>query len=254
VWATPDGRRALRRRPGWRAGVRHLHAFAVALYDRMLVWGGELESIEVSHDGSEKIFAVKQAGRGALLLGAHLGSIDMMWFLSRKYDLVVNVIGFHGNARRINAFLESVAANERLRIIDVDPNSVHAAFEIKTCIERGEFVVILADRTPAGRPGRTAEASFFGQPAAFPLGPFLLAGVLECPVLFALCLCTGPARYQTLLRPLGAATRVPRGEREKRARELLAGYVALLESTCRRLPLQWFNFFDFWGDDAETGA
>ena len=254
VWATPEGRRALRERPGFGNVMRHLHAFAVAIYDRMLVWSGELDSIAVSHDGSEKIFEVAQAGRGALLLGAHLGSIDMLWFLSRKYQLVVNVIGFHANAERINAFLESFAPNERLRMIDMDPNSVRAAFEIKSCIERGEFVLILADRIPPARTGRTAQASFLGHPAHFPLGPFLLAGVLDCPVLFALCLCTGPARYETLLRPLGALGRVPRGEREKRARELLAGYVALLESTCTRLPLQWFNFYDFWGDDAETGA
>jgi predicted LPLAT superfamily acyltransferase len=270
VWATPEGRRSLRRRPGFGDVVRHLHTFAVALYDRMLVWGGALDSIRVEHDGSEKIFEVAQGRRGALLLGAHLGSIDMLWFLSRKYQLVVNVIGYHGNAQRINAFLESFAPNERLRMIDMDANSVSAAFEIKACIERGEFVLILPDRIAPGRTGRTAEASFLGQPASFPLGPFLLAGVLECPVLFALCLCTGPARYETLLRPLGDAARVPlgdaarvplgdaarvpRGEREKRARELLAGYVALLESSCTRLPLQWFNFYDFWGDDAETGA
>ena len=122
VWATPEGRRTLRppRRAAARV-LRHLHAFAVALYDRMLVWSGELDSIEVRHDGSEKIFEVAQAGRGALLLGAHLGSIDMLWFLSRKYQLVVNVIGFHGNAERINAFLESFAPNERVRMIDMDP-------------------------------------------------------------------------------------------------------------------------------------
>ena len=254
VWATPEGRRALGRRPRLLDVMRHLHAFAIALYDRMLVWSGELDSIEVRHDGSEKIFAVAQAGRGAVLLGAHLGSIDMLWFLSRKYQLVVNVIGFHGNAQRINAFLESFAPNERVRMIDMDPSSVYAAFEIKACIERGEFVLILADRIAPGKTGRTAEASFLGHPARFPLGPFLLAGVLECPVLFALCLCTGPARYETLLRPIGEAACVPRSEREKRARELLAGYAALLESTCTRLPFQWFNFYDFWGDDAETGA
>ncbi len=254
VWATAEGRRALGQRPTLRDVVRHLHAFAIAIYDRMLVWGGELDSIQVGHDGSEKIFEVARAGRGALLLGAHLGSIDMLWFLSRKYQLVVNVIGYHGNAERINAFLESFAPNERLRMIDMDPNSVSAAFEIKACIERGEFVLILPDRIAPGRTGRTAEVSFLGQPAQFPLGPFLLAGVLECPVLFALCLCTGPARYQTSLRLLGDGARVPRGEREKRARELLAGYVALLESACTRLPLQWFNFYDFWGDDAETRA
>jgi predicted LPLAT superfamily acyltransferase len=252
VWATPEGRRALRRRPGLAASLRHLHAFAVALYDRLVVWSGELDSLAVGHDGSEKIFGVARAGKGALLLGAHLGSIDMLWFLSRKYQLTVNVIGYHGNAERINAFLESFAPGERVRMIDMDPNSVYAAFEIKACIERGEFVVMLADRVAPGKTARTGEAGFLGHPARFPLGPFLLAGVLECPVLFALCVCTGPARYDTVLRPIGDAARVPRGEREKRAKELLERYAALLESTCTRLPFQWFNFYDFWGDDAET--
>jgi predicted LPLAT superfamily acyltransferase len=252
VWASPEGRRALGRPPGWGASLRHLHAFAVALYDRLVVWSGALDSLEIRHDGSEKIFGVARAGRGALLLGAHLGSIDMLWFLSRKYQLTVNVIGYLGNAERINAFLESFAPNERVRMIDMDPHSVYAAFEIKACIERGEFVVMLADRVAPGKTGRAAETGFLGQPAAFPLGPFLLAGVLECPVLFALCVCTGPARYETVLRPLGEAARVPRSEREKRARELLARYVALLESSCTRLPFQWFNFYDFWCDDGEA--
>jgi len=251
VWASPEGRRSLGRRPGYAAVLRHLHEFAVALYDRLVVWSGELDSLEVRHDGSEKIFGVARAGRGALLLGAHLGSIDMLWFLSRKYQLVVNAIGFHDNAERINAFLESFAPNERVRMIDVDPNSVQAAFEIKACIDRGEFVIMLADRVAPGKAARTAEASFLGHPAPFPLSPFLLAGVLGCPVLFAVCVCTGPARYETVLRPLGEAARVPPSEREKRARELVAGYAALLESSCLRLPFQWFNFYDFWGDDAE---
>ncbi len=254
IWATPEGRRALRRRPGTRDVLRHIHSFAVAIYDRMLVWSGELDSIEIGHDGSERIFDVAREGRGALLLGAHLGSIDMLWFLSRKYQLVVNVIGYHGNAERINAFLESFAPNERVRMLDMDPNSVYAAFEIKACIERGEFVVMLADRVAPGKTTRTAEMSFLGFPARFPLGPFLLAGVLECPVLFALSVGTGPARYETFLRPLGDGSRVARGERDKRARELLAGYLALLESQCTRQPMQWFNFYDFWGDDTEAGA
>jgi predicted LPLAT superfamily acyltransferase len=252
VWATPEGRASLGRGPGYAASLRHLHTFAAALYDRLVVWSGALDSLEVRHDGSEKIFGVARAGRGALLLGAHLGSIDMLWFLSRKYQLVVNVIGYHGNAERINAFLESFAPGERVHMIDMDPNSVYAAFEIKACIERGEFVVMLADRVAPGRTARAAEVGFLGQPAAFPLGPFLLAGVLECPVLFALCVCTGPARYDTVLRPIGDAAKVPRSEREKRARELLERYAALLESTCTRLPYQWFNFYDFWGDDAEA--
>jgi predicted LPLAT superfamily acyltransferase len=254
VWASPEGRRSLGRPPGYRAVLHHLHTFAVAIYDRLVVWSGELDSLAVRHDGSEKIFGLARTGRGALLLGAHLGSFDMLSFLSRKYQLVVNVIVFHGNAERINAFLESHASNQRIRMIDLDPHFVSAAFQIKACIERGEFVAMLADRAAPGRTVRTADASFLGAPARFPLGPFLLACVLECPVLFALCVGTGPGLYETVLRPIGDPARVPRREREKRAGELLAQYVALLESTCTRLPFQWFNFYDFWNDDAEAAS
>jgi predicted LPLAT superfamily acyltransferase len=254
VWASPEGRRSLGRRPGYRMVLRHLHTFAVAIYDRLVVWSGELDSLVVSHDGSEKIFGLAGSGRGALLLGAHLGSFDLLSFLSRKYQLVVNVIVFHGNAARINAFLESQAPDQRIRVIDLDPHSVSAAFQIKACIERGEFVAMLADRVAPGRTGRTADATLLGDSARFPLSPFLLACVLGCPVHFALCVGTGPSRYETVLRPIGDTANLSRGEREKRANELLARYVALLEATCIRLPFQWFNFYDFWDDDAEPSS
>jgi predicted LPLAT superfamily acyltransferase len=254
VWASPEGRRSLGRRPSYRMVLRHLHTFAVATYDRLVVWSGELDSFVVSHDGSDKLFGFAEAGRGALLLGAHLGSFDMLSFLSRKYQLVVNVVVFHGNAERINAFLESHAPDQRIRMIDLDPHSVSAAFQIKACLERGEFVAILADRAAPGRTVRTAEATLLGDPARFPLAPFLLACVLGCPVLFALCVGTGPGRYETVLRAIGDSTRVARSEREKRAGELLARYVALLELYCTRLPFQWFNFYDFWNDDAEPSS
>jgi predicted LPLAT superfamily acyltransferase len=251
LWSSPEGRAALGRRPGLGAVLRHIHEFAVSLYDRMLVFGGALDSMEILHDGSGKLFDLARTGRGALLLGAHVGSVDLLWLVSRKYDLRVNVAAFYGNATRINSFLESQLGEGRVRVIDLDPGSVRAAFEIKACIDRGEFVVILADRLAPGRTARTAETTFLGRTARFPLAPFLLAGVLECPVLFASCLCIGDGRYETLLRPLGDAGRVRREEREKRARELLERYVALLESTCMRLPYQWFNFFEFWGEDGE---
>jgi predicted LPLAT superfamily acyltransferase len=244
--ASPEGRAALGRRPGPMLVLRHIHEFATSLYDRLLVWTGALDELEVEHDGSEAIFELARSGRGAILLGAHLGSLDMLWFLSRKYDLRVTVVVFFQNAERVNAFFESMSPDAAVRVIDLDPQSVRAAFEIKACIERGEFVVILADRVAPGKAGRVEEVQFLGRPAAFPLAPFLLAGVLGCPVLLALCLRIGDGRYRTVLRSLGDAGRVPRDERDKRARELLERYTAQLESFCLAAPLQWFNFYEFW--------
>ena len=248
--AAQAGRRVLQTEPGPRSALRHMHEFALHLYDRFLVWNGSLDRMEVQHTGSGEIFDVVREGRGALLLGAHFGSIDMLWFLSRRHRLVVNVVVFFGNAQRINSFLESLNPDAKVRAIDIDPGSVRAAFEIRACIQRGEIVVVMADRMAPGKTARVAETNFLGRPAQFPLAPFQLASTLGCPVLLALCVRRGDARYETVLCPLAQPERGPRGERDKRAREILEKYVALLESYCLELPLQWFNFYDFWEGDS----
>jgi predicted LPLAT superfamily acyltransferase len=250
IAATPDGRAALGvAEPGLRAVLRHFHEFSLVVYERMLAWSGALGAMEFDHDGSDRVFTLARKGEGALLLGAHVGSLDMMGFIARRYDLKVNVVAFHRNAERINAFFASLGA-KNVRMIPLDPGSVGAAFEVRSCIERGEFVALMADRATPGAAARNAPVSFLGRDASFPLGPFRLAGVLGCPVYLAYCLRTGNARYTTVMRELAPAKRIPRPEREAWARELLARYVARIEETCRRHPYQWFNFFDFWREEA----
>ena len=168
--------------------------------------------------------------------------------MSREYDLAINVVVFYENAERINAFFDALNPDIRLRAIGLDPTSVQASFQIKACIDRGEIVVILADRPEAGERSRSSQVTFLGAPASFPLGPFLLAGVLECPVFMALCVRTGDSRYRTVLKPLRADVRIPRHERDKRGQELLEQFVGYLESYCHQFPLEWFNFFEFWDE------
>jgi predicted LPLAT superfamily acyltransferase len=229
--------------------LRHFREFALVLYDRMVVWSGALDAMEFEHDGSERIFELGRKGEGALLLGAHIGSLDMMGFIARRYDLKINVVAFQRNAERINAFLQSLGATN-VRIIPLEPGSLVAAFAVRACIERGEFAVMMADRVTPGAAERSAPVEFLGREARFPLGPFLLAGVLGCPVYLAFCLHTGDARYTTVMRPLAAPGRVRRPAREAWARELLGRYVERIEETCRRHPYQWFNFFDFWEEES----
>lgn len=249
LWSTPGGRMALGRAPDWRTVLRHVHTFAVSIYDRVLVFGGALDDFELEHDGSGKVFDWVREGRGALLLGAHLGSFELLWLLSREYDLPVGVVAFHRNSQQINAVMRSMNPDARVGVIEIDPHSVGAAFELKARVDRGELVVILADRVGPFETRRET-ARLLGRPAAFPFGPFRLAVALGCPVALALCLRTGSARYRTILRPLREAGRVPRADRDEAARELLTRYVQALEGHCESAPMEWFNFFPFWADDA----
>jgi len=249
VWATPVGREALGHAPDLRTVFRHIREFAISLYDRVMVSSRALDSVTAEHDGSGEIFSMARGGRGALFFGSHLGSPDMLWLISKQYDLRVNVVAFFDNAPHINNFLESLDPETHVRVIEIDPDSVHAAFEIRACLERGEIVVILADRVPPGRAARVAEVDFLGAPARFPFSPFRLASTLGCETYFALCVRLEDARYKTVLRHLGNGETIARSEREEHARELLERYTSHLEAWCLCFPLQWFNFFEFWVSD-----
>jgi len=81
--------------------------------------------------------------------------------------------------------------------------------------------------------------SFFGRPAPFPMGPFLLASAVGVPLVPAFCLLTADYRY--LVKVVEPFT-VHRGDEEKAAQ----AWGSLLEDIVREHPTQWFNFFDIW--------
>ena len=119
--------------------------------------------------------------------------------------------------------------------------------DYRQCLEEDMQSVILADRLPPGALARSIDASFLGAEVSFPASPFLAATVLGCPVYFTACLRTGDRAYKTVMRPLFQGERVPRDRRDKAAEEMVGRYVAYLEHFCHEQPLQWFNFYEFWG-------
>jgi predicted LPLAT superfamily acyltransferase len=246
LWATPDGRARLAAKPGLRHVFRHLHAFAENIFDRMILWSGEVESIRIDNHGRELVESLAREGRGAILLSSHLGSFDMLRELSAQTGITLNVLMFTRHAERINSFFERLQAGRRLRLIRVEPGSLTAAFDMRAALARGEFVGILGDRIWPSEQHRTVSVSFLGRQAKFPLGPYLLQGVLGCPMLLTTCVRTGPTTYTARTQMFAPAGVVPRSERAKHAEELAQRFASVLERGCVETPYQWFNFFPFW--------
>ena len=251
VWAHPEGRKHLAGPPGFFAPFWHYHEFAIQIFDRMVLWGRGLTELRLDHSGSEPLFALQREGRGALLIGAHLGSFDMPRQLAGEYGLVLNVLMFTAHAERINRFFEQLDTKSRIRVLSLEPGSLRTIFAIKACIERGEHVALLADRLPAGASEAPARIEFLGREMAFPLSPFLLAAVLGCPAYLMLCVRKGDAHYETEVRCIFDGKKIPRREREHAAIELARTWVRGLEDTCLRHPYQWFNFYDVWAPEAK---
>ncbi|MDJ0786918.1 MAG: hypothetical protein QNK05_08910 [Myxococcota bacterium] len=257
--AHPEGASQLGPRPGLRHVLRHFYEFALQLVDRALLWSGNSD-VTLEYEGDEHLRRLRDEGRGGILLGAHQGSFDMMRVLAARYDVPVNVLMFTDKAERLGAYFRELSPESAIRVLAIDPTSVRTAFEIRACIERGEFVGILGDRRGLLRNAALHETELLGRRIAIPLQPFSLAAVLGCPILRATCLRREGATYHVEVKPLRPldppvpGDRPGRREQHKIAGELAESFVAHLERTCLQAPYQWFNFFDFFDDEPEGAA
>lgn len=228
---------------------RHFVTFARVALDRILFLTGKSRGLEVHLHGHEHVMALAGSGQGGLLLGSHLGSFEAMRSLAGQYDVPLLVLADFANAKKVNALIERLAPGLKLKLLELDPDEPLGLLTVKEAIDRGELVAVLGDRATK-REGRDVVVPFFGALAAFPVGPFVLAHVLACPVYFVCALLTAPARYDVYCVPLAERVVLPRKGRAEAVEAEVRRYAATLEGFARQAPLNWFNFFSFWTDDA----
>jgi predicted LPLAT superfamily acyltransferase len=254
VRAAPGGDEVLPRPPGLRECFRHYCTFALAIVDRLGIWFGRDDEFEFVKHGLDYVDRLADEKRGALILGSHLGSFDALRLLAKRAGSVVNVLMFRANAERINRVFRELAPDAEAQVICVDPSSVQSVFTIRARLRRGEHVAILADRIEVGDRDRSLGVPLLGGVVELPQAPILLASLLGCPLVSAVALRDGPGRYQVYVDVLAERVVLPREQRDQAVAELLTNYARRLEHYCLLHPFQWFNFFDYWRDEAPEAA
>lgn len=242
-------RRALGRRPTRWEVWRHHSAFGMALVDRIGAWMGRIRVEDVAFDGHRLVARLLRNKQGAVLLGAHLGNLEMCRAaVENDQWMVLNVILHSRNTENFNRMLRGISERSDVRLIQVEDVTPATAIQLREKLDRGEFVVLLADRLPPHPDTRSIRYPVLGEETQLPLGPFWLALMLGAPVYFLAAFDTGRG-YRAVMEPMYPGGKVPRRERDERCRKLVSTYVHWLDYYCRRYPFQWFNFFDYWGDD-----
>lgn len=249
----------------WRAGAlpgapraglvfRHFYTFGSALIDRLGAWSGAIGGDDVIFSGHEHFDAQLRSGRGAVIFTSHLGNAEMSRALAAKVPgLKMTVLVFSRHAEQFNRLMREVNPGIDAQLLQIDEIRPDTALQLSERIERGEFVVIAADRTSPGAPGRVVYADFFGEAAPFPQGPMILAALLRCPVYLLFCLRENH-RHHVVVEPFAERLTLARGQREKDLALWARRFAARLEFYTRRAPLQWFNFYDFWHDAGENNT
>lgn len=247
---------------GWADGYRLLHSFASTVLDRVYFLRGRIDLFKVELTGVPTIENELRAGRGAFLMGAHVGSFEALSGCrqhgSGDLDLRLAMLMFPDNARRINAVLDAISLPElKPRVIALGRPS--AMLELRDWLDAGHVAGMLGDRTltpqeeAAGQRGDTILLPFLGREAPFSDGPFRLAAILRRKMMFMAGIYHGGAHYEVVFEPLAdfSARITDPAQREQRIRAALEAYVQRLEALCRAHPHNWFNFHDFWQEDAQ---
>jgi predicted LPLAT superfamily acyltransferase len=243
--ASRDYLRRVLGRPARLADVaRHFLSFAHAVLDRALLLGGRDAGFLIRTEGVEALLAILAQGRGCILLGAHLGSFEVLRTVARQAPVPVWALMYRHNAGAMTRLLDRLAPGLRDRVLEIGDTA--SMIRARECLERGEMVGILGDRAPPGH--RMVSVPFLGAPASFPSGPFVLASLLGAPVVLFRAVRTGPRQYDVRFEPFADRIALRRGARDEDLRAAIGCYAAALEAGCRTYPLQWFNFFRFWGD------
>ena len=238
-------RRALGRWANWRDGFLHVFSFASTVHDRIYLLNDRFDLFDIEEHGAEQLRQTLAEGHGALLIGAHMGSFEVLRAIGRgREGLKVAMMMYEENARKINATLEAINPAATKDIIGLgQPGSMIAA---RDKLDQGYLVGMLADRRLGD--DVTTLIDFLGAPAPFPVGPFRVAAMLKRPVFFMTGLYMGGNRYQIHFERLADFTQVERAERDDAIHAAQQAYADRLSHFCRQAPYNWFNFFDFWQD------
>ncbi len=230
--------------------ARHFDQFACAILDRVMLLSGQEAEYKIEVDGLDPLLDTLRAGQGAILLGAHLGSFEVLRTLARNAPAPVWALMYRRSGGALTTLLDQIAPKVRELVLEIGDTA--SMIQARECVERGEMVGILADRSPPGH--RLVEAPFLGETAPFPAGPWVLAASIRAPVFLFHGVSTGKRRYHIGIEPFAEQVVLRRETRDVDLRAYVLRYAAALERVCRAHPFQWFNFFPFWdGDETRPG-
>ena len=222
---------------------RHFYYFAATILDRLYLLRGEFERFRVTIHGKEVLQRQMETGKGAILLGSHLGSFEVLRALGvmqRSFPLKVLMDTAHNE--NITRFFD--ALNPGIAGTVIPPDRPDTLIMVRESLDANYFIGMLGDRVFGA--DKTTRCDFLGAPATVPAGPSLLAAMMHCPIILFFGLYRGGNRYDIYFEHFADDIVLNREHRAEEIQSWMQRYVVRLEHYARLAPYNWFNFYSFW--------
>jgi len=233
---------------------KQFFTFGQSILDKYLAWVETPDGIAMDPDEEKLLFDAAATDRGHLLIGSHFGNLEYSRGIAHRHPgLILNVLMYDQHAMKFAALIGDSAPESRLNLLQVTDLDVELALQLQEKVRNGEWVVIAGDRVPVGEGTRVCEATFFGEKARLPIGPYVLANLLRCPVYLLHCFRIED-HYHLGIEFFAEEIQPSRKNRQEAYEKEAQRFALALEKQVARAPLQWFNFFDFWGGTSDAKA
>jgi predicted LPLAT superfamily acyltransferase len=224
--------------------------FAETVVDKLLSWFVDIDATRFVIAHPERVDEIMSDARGQLIIGSHFGNLEYCrGFMHRYRDKVINILVHDKHSENYNTVMRQLNPDSRLNVFQVTDFDIPTMLKIKAKIDAGEWVFIAGDRSPLSGELRTVPATFLNRCAQLPVGPYLLAKGLGCPVkmMFSYCdyFAAGKPVYFDIVALADKVT-LDRKQRSAQLQNYAQRYADALQQQCAKAPFQWFNFYDFW--------
>jgi predicted LPLAT superfamily acyltransferase len=225
---------------------RHFYHFGMSLVDRYAFLLTQKQFFRFTTHNEDLIERELRAGKGVILLGAHFGNWELAGnLLQGRLNVKVNFLMYDAESKAVKDAVAKATANRQVNIIFVGKDSTDTSIALMNALQRGEIVCLHGDRIFGEQ--RSVKVSFMGHDVNFPAGPFILAAASGAPVIPIFAIKTGLQTYSFSAHEPIRFGNCSRQERLDLIDNAVNGYARLLEALVRKYPLQWFNYYHFWG-------
>jgi len=164
---------------------RNYYLLGMGIIDKIVVMAGIKNKFTFNFDGEENLHEIASMKKGGMLLSAHIGNWDIAGHLLKHIDSRINIVIFDGEHEQIKEYLTGITGSLGVNLIPIK-NDLSHIYEISEALKNNELVCMHADRFLEGN--KTISASFLGEEARFPMGPFIIASTFKVPVSFVFAL------------------------------------------------------------------
>ncbi|MGH1480991.1 MAG: lipid A biosynthesis acyltransferase [Geminicoccales bacterium] len=235
--------RAYSRPPGWWEVFLHIHCFATTLLDRVLFFSTSGQDFDVAVNDPDDLVGRMERGEGCVLIGAHLGSFDMLRaFTLKRTKVKFKILMRAEHSQMMTSMLTMLDPKIAETLVTI--RGVGDVLRLREWIDQGYIIALLGDR--AVEKEQQISVEFLGDKALFPATPIQLASALNAPVYTFFSLYRGGRRYDAHFDLLAERIELPRRGRSEATAKWLKLYADRLAIYARQAPYNWFNFFLFW--------